>query len=115
MEQVRSSWDLPDTHLGVGGLTARHAIGLEDACELLMCALHSGSYKAFDQGELKAGLAPRIFFIFAPLGGVQRGGGTSLKSEEKGGKKRGGEEGSMQEKGQGHSWEGGVLNIYFEG
>ena len=42
------------------------------------------------------GLAPRIFFIFAPLlmeeggRGVQRGGGMSLKSEEKGGKKGGG-------------------------
>ena len=44
----------------------------------------------------KTGLAPRIFFIFAPLlreeggGEVQRGGGISLKSEEKGGKKGGG-------------------------
>ena len=43
----------------------------------------------------KTGLAPRIFFIFAPLlreegGGGSEGRGNSLKSEEKGGKKGGG-------------------------
>ena len=49
-------------------------------------------------GPLRAflGLAPRIFFSFAPLlreeggGGVSEGRGNSLKSEEEGGK-RGGE------------------------
>ena len=52
-----------------------------------------------DVCKMYTGLALRIFFIFASLlreegGGVQRGGGISLKSEEKfQGEKGGGEEG----------------------
>ena len=48
-------------------------------------------------------------------GGVQRWGGISLKSEEKGGKKGGGR-GRCRKRVGGHFWGGGgVLNIYFEG
>ena len=60
-------------------------------------------------------------FYFCPSskgrgwGGVQRGGGISLKSEEKGGK-RGGGGGVDAGKGSGALLGGGgVLNIYFEG
>ena len=64
------------------------------------------------------GLAPRIFFIFAPPlreegGGVQRGGGISLKSEEKGGRGRG--RCRKRVGGIFGGGGGGVLNIYFEG
>ena len=48
--------------------------------------------------KTRTGLAPRIFFIFPPFQGMgggkgQRGGGLSLKSEEIGEKRGGGEGG----------------------
>ena len=57
-------------------------------------------------------------FYFCPSSkgrgwGGSEGRGNFSKIRGKRGKKKGGEEGSMQEKGQGHFWEGGVLNIYF--
>ena len=61
-------------------------------------------------------------FYFCPSSkgrgwGGSEGRGNFSKIRGKRGKKKGGggEEGSMQEKGRGHFWGGGVLNIYFEG
>ena len=59
-------------------------------------------------------------FYFCPSSkgrgwGGSEGRGNFSKIRGKRGTKRGGEEGSMQEKGRGHLWGGGVLNIYFAG